>query len=152
MNNILFQNDQPPALTRERARQLAIDAFVSACERETNTGDSVSTNFSNIFGWNIILGNNYDSRQRRHSQRDHSSSPRLKSSLLAEYCNFLIKQQLHVKTRKPFYSHVRFISFPTQYMKFCLSYFFGLDFFPRELQVYSYLRLTPSASNPKHFP
>ena len=78
MNNILFQNDQPPALTRERARQLAIDAFVSACERETNTGDSVSTNFRNKFGWKIILGNNYDSRQRRHSQRDHSSSPRLK--------------------------------------------------------------------------
>jgi len=36
-----IQNDEKPALTRERARQLAIDAFVSACERETNTGDGV---------------------------------------------------------------------------------------------------------------
>jgi len=36
-----IQNDTPPKLTRERARQLAVDAFVSACERETNTGDAV---------------------------------------------------------------------------------------------------------------
>ena len=40
-----FKNDDKPVLTRERARQLAIDAFVSACERETNTGDAVSTTF-----------------------------------------------------------------------------------------------------------
>jgi len=37
-----IQNDDKPVLTRERARQLAIDAFVSACERETNTGDAVN--------------------------------------------------------------------------------------------------------------
>jgi len=29
-------------MTRERVRQLAIDAFISASERETNTGDGVS--------------------------------------------------------------------------------------------------------------
>jgi len=37
-----IQNETKPELTRDRARQLAIDAFVSACERETNTGDGVS--------------------------------------------------------------------------------------------------------------
>lgn len=38
-----LKEDAAPKMTRERVRQLAIDAFISASERETNTGDGVSS-------------------------------------------------------------------------------------------------------------
>ncbi|CAG5105939.1 Oidioi.mRNA.OKI2018_I69.chr1.g2590.t1.cds [Oikopleura dioica] len=37
-----IKEDEAPKMTRERVRQLAIDAFISASERETNTGDGIT--------------------------------------------------------------------------------------------------------------